>query len=953
MASSPRAPIAFPLPEDLTGSKIGRFIIHSRIGGGGMADVYYAEDSRLKRPVALKRVNRRLRDDPEARQHILREAQRASSLNSDHIASVYDVVEESGELLLVEEYVEGSTLRQRLRASGPLPADLCVRIATECAEALAEAHRKGIVHRDIKPENIILTPADHVKILDFGLALRLRTGDPNAITISAETQHFGAAGTPGYMAPEVLLGEDIDGRTDLFSLGVVLHEALTGQHPFATRKPIETAKQNLHLAPGPERKIIPNLPGELDRVMSRMIAMQATARYQTAGDLLVDLYALTNPAKLGTRLKRFLHLDRLEGQHRVIARGVALLLIGLTVWALSRMPSCHTDPTNSVLIADFDSVGDTSIPDKAIRELFTTALQQSRQINVLSRSRIYEALQRMQRGDITRIDENTGREISRRENADVLLAGTITQLDDTIQISVRGVDPVAGNALFTENERVQHKAKIFDAVDALAQRVRKRLGESQRHIEQRSESLAKVTTNSLDALQLYSQGMDLMARGKYEEATGLFKSATEHDPNFAMAHRGLSDCYSAVVGRTEGALQEIQRAYDLREHVTERERLLIEAGYYNLQEDYARSAQSLKTLSDLYVEDASAHLQLAAAYDNLGHFEDAIKEQRLGIQRDPNSTNGYIALVLWLARDNQNAAAIREYQFARSRGMESPYLHWGLGMAYLGQDDLPRAREQFESLSRGSPTEAELGHFYLAMADLCEGKLHAAETRLAARLKETKGSTAGFGTLNHYQIARIRLLSGDPTGAQRHAEAILAMPSTDVQVVDYRDAARILLSVGNVQRAQQLLAKLGGFAQRTPNPWNESSYRFLAGEISASKGELDAAQSSFEAALRAYPESNVRLALARVFAAKKDWPHAVDQYQQFLRDNGGILQHGFPPDLAIAHLELARVYREENDLARSEYEYSQVLTLWRNGDDFTLHREAIAEKEKLTNTDRK
>ena len=303
MSTARRAPIPFPPPEDLAGSRVGRFVIRSKLGAGGMGEVYYAEDTKLQRPVALKRVSRKLRSDPEARRHILREAQRASALSSEHIASVYDVVEDLDEIFLVMEYVEGTTLRRRLQSAGHLTLDSFLHVAVQCAEALKEAQQKGIVHRDLKPENIMLTGADHVKILDFGLARRLAVGDETAMTASVESQSLGCAGTPGYMAPEALLEQEVDARADIFSLGIVFYEMLTGQHPFETKRLIGTTDHILHYEPPPMGELVGGVPEELERIVGRMLAKEPQARYASAADLLVDLRVVVSSAKAGHLLR--------------------------------------------------------------------------------------------------------------------------------------------------------------------------------------------------------------------------------------------------------------------------------------------------------------------------------------------------------------------------------------------------------------------------------------------------------------------------------------------------------------------------------------------------------------------------------------------------------------------------------------------------------------------------
>ncbi|HEX2712716.1 MAG TPA: serine/threonine-protein kinase, partial [Candidatus Acidoferrales bacterium] len=283
-AQQPTTPGDIP---DLTGTTVGRFAIRARLGAGGMGEVYHAEDTRLKRSVALKRIAPQLKADQNYRQRFLREAQYASGLTNQNVAGVYDVLEESGEIFLVMEYVEGRTLRQRL--AEPLGIGELLGIALQCAGALAAAHERGIVHHDIKPENIMLTPAGEVKILDFGVAKKLPRADDATLDTTTSTKAF--SGTLAYMAPEVLLQKEPDQRADIFSLGVVLYEALSGRQPFMADNFLATSDKVLHEIPAPLRSFNSKVPAELERIVAKMLAKDPAERYTTAADLLVDLRA--------------------------------------------------------------------------------------------------------------------------------------------------------------------------------------------------------------------------------------------------------------------------------------------------------------------------------------------------------------------------------------------------------------------------------------------------------------------------------------------------------------------------------------------------------------------------------------------------------------------------------------------------------------------------------------
>src|ERR1051326_8318112 len=279
-------------PGSLTGKVVGRFAIREPLGAGGMGQVYLAEDTTLQRVVAIKRMAPGLQKDDRDRKRLLKEAQRASALNHPNIASIYDVIEDRDELLLVMEYVEGTTLRAATHQRPDFAAFL--NIAIQCADGLGAAHQKGIVHGDIKPENLMLSPAGRVKILDFGVARRptVETGSDSP-TASLATMTGSLSGTPAYMAPEVLTQKPYDGRADIFSLGLVFYEMLGGPQPFQTDSFIATVARVLHDdIPSLNTVTTIKIPPGLDAIIQHMLAKDPSARYATAEDVAADLRAV-------------------------------------------------------------------------------------------------------------------------------------------------------------------------------------------------------------------------------------------------------------------------------------------------------------------------------------------------------------------------------------------------------------------------------------------------------------------------------------------------------------------------------------------------------------------------------------------------------------------------------------------------------------------------------------
>ena len=934
----------FASVPSLTGLTISRFRIAERLGVGGMGEVYRARDTKLGRTVALKRMAPALRDDPDSRRRFLREAIRTSSLNDPHIAAIHDVLEQGRDILLVMEYVEGETLRQRLRR--PLTLQQFLDIAVQSTQALVAAHEHGIIHGDIKPENIMLTSAGQVKVLDFGLARHL----PRSGRSSTMDRFSTLAGTPAYMAPELLREEIPDGRADLFSLGVVFYEALTGRNPFVTPTFMATGERILHHDPDPLDVSNSHAPPPLQAIVNRLLAKDSRQRFASAAELLSALLSL-QPAPRAANLPLRPPSPRLRWRPLL---ALVFLVLAAALAAL-RSPPVHRwlhppvlPPRSSVVIADFDNPGQEPVPEQALREALTISLQQSRYFNVLPRSRMFDALQRMQRRGFGRIDQELAREICRRENVPLLLVGSIVRLDDSFLITLRALDPIRDQILFAEQSRFSSRAEVFAKMDALASRVRSRLGESLTGISRNSRPLAQVTTHSLDALQLYSMATDLAAQGKADDAPLLLRAALDMDPDFAMAHLRLGEYYAWIVGKNPQAIFETNRAWQLRQNVSERERLLIEASYFEISENYERAGESLRALVALYPDDADAHFQLARQYYNSGQLAPAIEELRRALQLNPDSPPSYGRLALYLARDNQPQEALRVVEVARRRGLHSSYLPWSAGLAHLALGNVSLAREQFLILARGSETERQLGALYLALADLYQGKLAAASQRLQDAIRSAPASNRSLLLLHRRFLGGVFLLQGRPRAASRLADQILASSPEDLQTGDLTDAGLLHAAAGNLPRARFVLRRLDLLRRTTSTAWNHSCFYGLQGAISLAARQPAPAISSLQLAISRYPYAQLHRDLALAYEQQQEWSRAAENWQLFLARRGEVLQNEFPPDLALAHLHLARAYSRLHQPFQAQSQYQVFFQLWQQADDLPVRRLAASEYKQLT-----
>ncbi len=671
----PAAVPADPAADALTGTTVGRFVISKRLGAGGMGQVYGAEDTTLKRFVAIKRMSPHANSTEADRKRLLKEAQRSSALNHPNVGAVYDVIEHAGELWVVMEYIEGETLRHRLKQ--PVSTGEFFAIATQCCEGLQAAHEKSIIHGDIKPENIMITPGNRVKILDFGVARRAwRAATPDEATQSMQTM-TATGGTPAYMAPEVLLQQPDDGRSDIFSLGLVFYEMLGGEQPFQSDSLATTVARIVHVNPPP----LQNVPGPLATVVSRAFAKDPDARYPNAAALLDDL----RRAQQGAKPQRAPSAAGNFHRYRMLA-ALALVLIVVAL-LLGYRPVRQRLRVSSANGAANPSAPNGLPQTKILAVLPFTAADADPKLNALGQGLVESVAAKLGKltedrafevvppGNLQEKKISTLPDAARMFGANLGLTLTLEpQSADLVKVTysllrAQTSAPVATGSLTVPT------SDAFSAEQVIADGAVKAL-----HLQLHPEEEAALKYHGTDQAAAYeyylqAQGylLDNTKPENLDNAALMAREALKLDPNFGMAKAALGESYWLKYFQTK-------------------------------QKQWMAPAQAgCNDAVKLGNAGAAGHICLGHIDDGTGHPDRAIAEFQLALGLEPTSEAAAIGLAHAYEHQGKITEAEKSYQQAIQAHPNSRYSYNAFGTFYRSRNQYDQALQMYDKVIQIAP----------------------------------------------------------------------------------------------------------------------------------------------------------------------------------------------------------------------------------------------------------
>jgi eukaryotic-like serine/threonine-protein kinase len=864
-----------------------RYEILQILGEGGMGAVYKARDRELNRMVALKVIRPELAGHQAIIDRFKQELLLATQVTHKNVIRIYDLSEADGMKFITMEFVEGEDLRGLMQQKGKLEPGEAVEIMQQTCRALEAAHSAGIIHRDLKPQNIMRDKAGRILVMDFGLARTLE-GD-------GMTQTGALVGTMDYMSPEQALGKDLDQRSDVFALGLIFYELLTGKMPFKADSVVASLLKRTQERAAPVSSHDASIPKPLSNIVGKCVEPDLKLRYQSSAEILADLDAWQGGHAAAT-----LHFPsgvRPWGRSfpwhwfGTAAAIVVLAIVGFlfrdklfrpNTKAPSGSVSLAPHAVLSVLVADFQNNTSDPLFDGTLEPMFNVALEGASFINAYSRGDARKLAEKLSH-PTDKLDEQAARLVAVSQGVSAVVTGSLSRRGNGYRLSVEAIDAVTGKTIASADASATNKDEVLLSIPKLAAPIRKALGDNTPESVQLAAAQGTFAASNLEAVHQYSIAMEQQSAGKMEDALQSFSKAVELDPNFARAYAGMA-ATAGNLGQTQNAEKYAKLAMEHVDRMTERERYFVRGMFYIRTENWQKCVEEYGDLMKQYPADNIGQNNLAFCYGRLLNMPKAMEEARRGLQLTPKDLMARMNFALYACYAGDFQACGREASQALQ--LNPSYEEAFLVQAYaeLGQNQLQQVSETYQKLQNVSAWGASIAAAGRGDLALYQGRFGEAvqifEKGAAADIatKKPDASADKFAMLAYAQLLR---------GDKRSALAAAQNALTKSQSVKIRFlAARAFVEGGEIAKARKLAASLASSLQDSPQAYA----KLILGEAALKEHNSRQAIQSFTEANNLLDTWLGRFDLGRAYLEAGAFAEADSEFDRCIKRRGEALE---------------------------------------------------------------
>lgn len=726
-----------------------RYEIIEELGRGGMGRLYRVLDTKIDQEVALKILRPEISRDPQTIGRFSNELRLARQVAHKNVCRMYHLGEDEGTHFIIMEFIPGQDLQSMIKMTKQLSMETAVSIAKQISEGLAEAHRLDVIHRDLKPGNVMIDREGNARVLDFGIARSLKSRG------MTESGHM--IGTPEYMSPEQAQDTGVDQRSDIYSLGIMLYEMVTGKVPFTGDTPISITIKHIEEMPKSPKTLAPQIPDVLNQLIMKCLAKNKEYRHKSAGELrseLAEIEASLKDTKKVPKVRRpiaFKEFIRPFGlptyffPFLVLILAAALVLVIWKPWSGRQATPVPTDKPSLAILYFKNNTGDATLDHwrTALSDLLITDLSQSQYLRVLSGENMFDILNQLGQLEIQTYSSDVLRDLARRGSVENVLVGNYTKAGNMFRINVTLQDANSGELVGSESVQGTGERSFYSMVDELTRRIKENFQIPDEIIAADiDEQVGQITTSSPEALRHFTEGSEYIRQADYGRALESLERATEIDPEFAMAYEAIATAYNNL-GYTSEAREYFQRAFEFSDRVSERELYQIQGEYYRSTETtFDKAIEAYERLLVLYPEDGDANNRLGLIYKSIEEWDKAIERYEVCIQNRydrffyyANAAETFMAkgmyeraghiLELYLDEFDEvawihgnyavNYLCQRQYEFAhieadKARALDPTHFHaiWIKGDINHAQENFFHAEAEYQKLPREAEEVARL-----------------------------------------------------------------------------------------------------------------------------------------------------------------------------------------------------------------------------------------------------